>query len=211
MTIICLYENLNLKRNQFIPYGRQDINLGDIFNVLKILKSDFITNGPTIEIFENHISKYCKSRYALAVNSATSALHLSCIALNLKKGDWLWTSPISFVASANCGIYCGAKIDFVDIDIKNGLMDIKALETKLQIAAKQGTLPKIIIPVHLAGTSCDMESIYRLSKQYGFSIIEDASHAIGGKYKGLPVGSCKYSDITVFSFHPVKIISYYLS
>ncbi|MBO6979367.1 MAG: UDP-4-amino-4,6-dideoxy-N-acetyl-beta-L-altrosamine transaminase [Prochlorococcus marinus XMU1428] len=205
--MIRLSKKVNLKKNQFIPYGRQDINLRDIFNVLKILKSDFITNGPAIEKFENEISKYCKSRYALAVNSATSALHLSCLALNLKKGDWLWTSPISFVASANCGIYCGAKIDFVDINIENGLMDIKALESKLQIAAKNGTLPKVIIPVHLAGTSCDMESIFKLSKQYGFSIIEDASHAIGGKYKGLPVGSCKYSDITVFSFHPVKLIT----
>tara|TARA_Y100001968_G_C19400570_1_gene740794 strand:- start:850 stop:1914 length:1065 start_codon:yes stop_codon:yes gene_type:complete len=160
-----------------------------------------------VEKFEAAISKTVNCKYSVAVNSGTSALHLACMALGLKEGDFLWTSPITFVASANCGLYCGAKIDFVDIDPKTGLICSEKLRKKLESAFISGTLPKIVIPVHLAGTSCDMQKIYELSKQYGFKIIEDASHAIGGSCNNYPVGSCKYSDLTVFSLHPVKIIT----
>jgi len=190
-----------------IPYGRQDITQQDIDAVIDILSSDFLTQGPVVPKFEETISSYCNSKYAVAVNSATSALHISCLALNLGPGDWLWTSPNSFAASSNCALYCGAKVDFVDIDPQTYNMSIKCLSEKLEQAKKDNKLPKIVIPVHLSGQSCDMEAIYKLSKRYGFKIIEDASHAIGGKYKNKPVGSCKYSDITVFSFHPVKIIT----
>jgi len=190
-----------------IPYGKQDINQADIDAVVDVLGSDFITQGPKVGSFEKIVAKYCESDFAVAVNSATSALHISCLALGLKKNDWLWTSPNSFVASANCGIYCGAKVDFVDIDPISYNMSIDALEKKLFDAQKNNLLPKIIIPVHFAGQSCDMKRIYELSKIYGFKIVEDASHAIGGKFLDGSIGSCRFSDITVFSFHPVKIIT----
>ena len=160
-----------------------------------------------MELFEEEICKSTKANYAVTTNSATSALHLACMALNLKKGDFLWTSPITFVASANCAIYCGANIDFIDIDYKTGLISIEALKIKLERAKKENTLPKVVVPVHLGGASCDMDPLFELSKTYGFSIIEDASHALGGKYKSKLVGSCTRSSITVFSFHPVKIIT----
>ena len=190
-----------------IPYGKQDINQADIDAVVDVLGSDFITQGPKVGSFEKIVAKYCESDFAVAVNSATSALHISCLALGLKKNDWLWTSPNSFVASANCGIYCGAKVDFVDIDPISYNMSIDALEKKLFDAQKNNLLPKIIIPVHFAGQSCDMKRIYSLSREYNFKIIEDASHSIGSKYLDRYVGSCDYSDITIFSFHPVKIIT----
>jgi UDP-4-amino-4,6-dideoxy-N-acetyl-beta-L-altrosamine transaminase len=190
-----------------IPYGKQDINQADINAVIKVLKSDFLTQGPVVPAFEQTISNYTGADFSVATNSATSALHISCLALGLKEGDWLWTSPNSFVASANCGLYCGAKVDFVDIDSKTYNLSTKELERKLIKAKQENKVPKIVIPVHFAGQSCEMQKIYVLSKKYGFKIIEDASHAIGGKYLDKPVGNCKYSDITIFSFHPVKIIT----
>ena len=190
-----------------IPYGRQNIDKNDIAAVVKILKSDFITQGPTTPQFEKAISKVTNSKYACAVNSATSALHIACLSLGIGKDDIVWTSPISFVASSNCALYCGAKIDFVDIDKTSYNICVKSLENKLIDAEKKGQLPKAVIPVHLSGQSCEMKTIKRLSKKYNFKIIEDAAHAIGGKYLGQPIGNCKYSDITVFSFHPVKIIT----
>ncbi len=191
----------------FIPYGRQNISDADIQAVIEILKSPFITQGPTVPIFEKSISNYVNSTYSVAVNSATSALHIACLALDLGPEDSLWTSPITFVASANCALYCGAKVDFVDIDINTGLLDINLLKEKLTKARRDNLLPKVIVPVHYAGSSCNMKEIYALSKEFGFKILEDASHAIGGKLYGEPVGNCKYSDICVFSFHPVKIIT----
>lgn len=190
-----------------IPYGRQDIIEEDILEVEKVLRSNFLTQGPVVPKFEKSVANYCGSSFAIAVNSATSALHISCLALDLGPGDWLWTSPNTFVASANCGLYCGANIDFVDIDYDTYNMSIDALSKKLEKANKLGKLPKIVIPVHFAGQPCDMEAIYNLSKLYGFKIIEDASHAIGASYDKIKIGACKYSDITVFSFHPVKIIT----
>ena len=190
-----------------IPYGRQEITKEDILEVEKVLRSDFLTQGPVVPKFEQAVLKYCGARHAVAVNSATSALHIACLALNLGPNDYLWTSPNTFVASANCGIYCGANIDFVDIDSKTFNMSVEALSTKLIEAEKKGKLPKIVIPVHFAGQPGDMEKIYELSKQYGFRIIEDASHAIGASYNDIKIGSCKFSDITIFSFHPVKIIT----
>jgi UDP-4-amino-4,6-dideoxy-N-acetyl-beta-L-altrosamine transaminase len=190
-----------------IPYGRQEITQEDIDAVVTVLKSVFITQGSTVPQFEQKVCKYTDAKYGVAVNSATSALHLACLALGLGKGDWLWTTPITFVASANCGIYCGAKIDFVDIDKKTYNLSPQALENKLIKAEKENKLPKIVIPVHFTGQSCEMDKICQLSQKYGFKIIEDASHAIGGKYKNRPIGNCKYSDITIFSFHPVKIIT----
>ena len=190
-----------------IPYGRQDITDADIAEVEKVLRSDFLTQGPTVPRFEKLVADYCGVSHAVAVNSATSALHLACLALDLGKGDWLWTSPNTFVASANCGRYCGANVDFVDIDPKTYNMSVDALSEKLIQAEKLGKLPKVVIPVHFAGQPCDMPSFHALSKRYGFKIIEDASHAIGASYKKVKVGSCTYSDITVFSFHPVKIIT----
>ena len=198
--------DFKLKRN-IIPYGRQTISDEDIKSVVRTLKSDFLTQGPAVIEFEKAISKYTESKFSVAVNSATSALHISCMALGLKSGDILWTSAISFVASANCAIYCGAKVDFIDIDKKTYNICLKNLKQKLIDAKKLGRLPKIVMPVHLSGQSCDMKEVFKLSKKYGFKIIEDASHAIGGKYLNEPVGNCKYSDITVFSFHPVKIIT----
>lgn len=190
-----------------IPYGKQSIDHDDIESVITVLKSDFLTQGPTVALFEHAICHYTDAQYAVAVNSATSALHLSCLALGLTKGDYAWTSPISFVASANCILYCDAQIDFVDIDPKTYNLSVSALKQKLIQAKINNCLPKIVIPVHLSGQSCDMEAIYQLSLKYGFKIIEDASHAIGGKYQRSTIGQCKYSDITVFSFHPVKIIT----
>ena len=174
---------------------------------LKVLKSDFLTQGPQVPIFEKVVSSYCNSKYSIAVNSATSALHIACLALDLRENDIVWTTPNTFVASANCVIYCGAKVDFVDIDLKTLNMSTYKLEEKLIEAKRKNKLPKIVIPVHFAGQSCNMKKIYELSKEYGFSIIEDASHAIGGKYLNQPIGGCQLSDITVFSFHPVKIIT----
>lgn len=191
----------------FIPYGRQNISDADIQAVIEILKSPYITQGPTVPIFEKSISNYVNSTYSVAVNSATSALHIACLALDLGPGDSLWTSPITFVASANCALYCGSNVDFVDIDINTGLLDINLLKEKLIKARRDNLLPKVIVPVHYAGSSCNMKEIYALSKEFGFKILEDASHAIGGKLYGEPVGNCKYSDICVFSFHPVKIIT----
>lgn len=190
-----------------IPYGKHHITQDDIDEVVKVLKSDFITQGPKIPEFENIICEYTGSNYAIAVNSATSGLHIACRALDLGKGDILWTSPITFVASANCALYCDADIDFVDIDPETYNLCPEALEQKLVQAKKQNKLPKVVIPVHLAGQSCDMEKIYELSKEYSFKIIEDASHAIGGRYKGDKIGNSRFSDITIFSFHPVKIIT----
>ncbi len=191
----------------FIPYGKHQVSQSDIDKVVDVLKNKNLTQGNVLVEFEIGISKKLGSNYCVAVNSATSALHLACLALGLDKGDYLWTSPNSFVASANCGIYCGAEIDFVDIDENTGLISIYKLKKKLELAKKNNKLPKVIIPVHLAGAICKMDEIFDLSKKYNFSIIEDASHAIGAKYKNEYVGNCKYSDFTVFSFHPVKIIT----
>ncbi len=190
-----------------IPYGRQSISQDDINSVISVLQSDFLTQGPQVPLFEKVVANYCGVDYGIAVNSATSALHIACLALGLGKGDLLWTSPNSFVASANCGLYCGAEVEFVDIDQQTYNLSTKELESKLILAKQKNKLPKIVIPVHFAGQSCDMKKIYSLSQEYGFYIIEDASHAIGGKYLDKYIGSCQYSDITVFSFHPVKIIT----
>ena len=190
-----------------IPYGRQDISESDIQAVIEVLKSDFLTQGPIVPAFEKAVSDYCNANHAFAVNSATSALHIACLALGVGKGDLVWTSPITFVASANCALYCGADVDFVDIDAASYNMSVSVLEEKLIQAEKTGRLPKVVIPVHLAGQSCEMDKIHALGQKYGFRIIEDASHAIGGKYKNKKIGSCQFSDITVFSFHPVKIIT----
>ncbi|MCG9639561.1 UDP-4-amino-4,6-dideoxy-N-acetyl-beta-L-altrosamine transaminase [Vibrio sp. Isolate34] len=190
-----------------IPYGKQDINQQDIDKVIDVLKSDFLTQGPQVPAFEKALTEHTGAQYALAVNSATSALHIACLALDLGEGDWLWTTPVTFVASANCGLYCGAKVDFVDIDSATYNMCPKKLEQKLIAAKANGKLPKVVVPVHLCGQPCDMESIAKLAKEYRFKVIEDASHAIGGKYHDKPVGNGEYSDITVFSFHPVKIVT----
>ena len=190
-----------------IPYSRQNITEEDIISVTDVLRSSMLTQGEVVPKFENVVAKYVQSNFGVAVNSATSGLHIACLSMDLGPGDWLWTSPNTFVASANCGVYCGANIDFVDINPRTGLMDIDILESKLTNADKLGKLPKIIVPVHFAGSSCEMQRIKSLSLKYGFKILEDASHAIGGKYMNEPVGNCKYSDITVFSFHPVKIIT----
>lgn len=190
-----------------IPYGRQDISQADIDAVVGVLQSDFLTQGPQVPLFEKKVAEHVGAQYAIAVNSATSALHIACLALGLGPGDWLWTSPVTFVASANCGLYCGAQVDFVDIDPRSYVMCPLALERKLIESAKTGRLPKVVVPVHLCGQPCDMAAIHALSQRYGFKIIEDASHAIGGKYKGEFIGNGRYSDITVFSFHPVKIIT----
>ena len=192
---------------KYLPYGRHYITNRDIFSLIKVLKSSNITQGDRVPTFERDLAKKVNSNFAIAVNSATSALHLTCLALNLKKNDWLWTSANTFVASANCGRYCGANIDFVDINPKNGLMSVNALENKLKIAAEMKKLPKILIVVHFSGSSCDMERIFKLSKKFHFQIVEDASHALGGTYKDNKVGSCKFSIATIFSFHPVKILT----
>lgn len=190
-----------------IPYGRQDISQQDIDAVVEVLQSDFLTQGPKVPLFEKTVAEHVGTTHALAVNSATSALHIACLALGLGEGDWLWTTPITFVASANCGLYCGAQVDFVDIDPVTYNLCPKALEKKLIAAEKTGKLPKVVVPVHFSGQPCDMQAIHALAQKYGFKIIEDASHAIGGKYQDEFIGNCRYSDITVFSFHPVKIIT----
>ncbi|MCJ1879736.1 MULTISPECIES: UDP-4-amino-4,6-dideoxy-N-acetyl-beta-L-altrosamine transaminase [Pseudomonas] len=190
-----------------IPYGRQEILRADIDAVLEVLDSDFLTQGPMVPRFEQNVAEHVGARYALAVNSATSALHMACLALGLGAGDTLWTTPITFVASANCALYCGAKVDFVDIDPKTYNLCPQMLARKLELAAANGTLPRILVAVHLCGQPCDMAAIHALAQRYGFKIIEDASHAIGGKYRGDFIGCGRYSDITVFSFHPVKIIT----
>ena len=190
-----------------IPYGRQNIDQADLDAVLEVLSSDFLTQGPKVPEFEKCVAAYVGAAHGVAVNSATSALHVACLALGLGSGDVLWTVPNTFVASANCALYCGAEVDFVDIDPISYNMSVSALEEKLKQAEKCGRLPKIVVPVHLCGQSCDMAAISALSKKYGFYIIEDASHAIGGAYEGRPIGDCRYSDITVFSFHPVKIVT----
>ena len=190
-----------------IPYNRQHIDTSDIKLVNKVLKSDLITQGPNVGKFEKAIAKRVKSKYAVASNSATSSLHLACMAIGLKKGDWLWTSPNSFVASSNCGLLCGAKIDFIDINPRTYNLDVDRLEKKLVKAKKSKKLPKVVVPVHFAGLPCEMKKIFELSKKYKFKIIEDASHALGAKYNSEDIGNCKYSDIAVFSFHPIKMIT----
>lgn len=190
-----------------IPYGRQDITQADIDAVIQVLKSDYLTQGPAVPAFESAVAAHVGASYAVAANSATSALHMACLALGLGPGDWLWTSPITFVASANCALYCGAQVDFVDIDPATYNLCAKALERKLVEAQKQGRLPKVVVPVHLCGQPCDMGAVQTLAKRFGFKIIEDASHAIGARYRDQPVGACVHSDITIFSFHPVKIIT----
>lgn len=190
-----------------IPYGRQDLNQADIDAVVEVLRSDFLTQGAAVPAFEKAVANYSGAQHAVAVNSATSALHIACLALGVGKGDIVWTSPITFVATANCALYCGASVDFVDIDPRTYNLSVDRLAEKLQLAEKSNKLPKVVIPVHLCGQPCDMAGIHALSLQYGFKIIEDASHAIGGRYKGEPIGNCRYSDITIFSFHPVKIIT----
>ncbi|CAN5233644.1 UDP-4-amino-4,6-dideoxy-N-acetyl-beta-L-altrosamine transaminase [soil metagenome] len=190
-----------------IPYGRQDISEEDIRAVVAVLGSDWLTQGPAIERFENAVARHCGARYAVAVSNATAALHIACLAADLKAGDTLWTSPNTFVASANCALYCGAQVDFVDIDAQTYNLSVDALEQKLARAATAGRLPKVVIPVHFSGQSCEMSRIAELAAHYGFAVIEDASHAIGGRYRDAAVGSCMYSDMTVFSFHPVKIVT----
>ncbi|SDB49057.1 UDP-4-amino-4,6-dideoxy-N-acetyl-beta-L-altrosamine transaminase [Desulfonatronum thiosulfatophilum] len=191
----------------YIPYARQSISEQDVASVCSVLRSDFLTQGPKVPEFEKAIAEYCNAGHAVAVNSGTSALHLACLALGLGPGDTLWTSPITFVASANCALYCGAYVDFVDIDPRTYNLCPLTLEKKLQAAKKNGKLPKVVVPVHFSGQPCDMEAIHNLSREFGFKILEDASHALGARYKNEPVGNCKYSDITVFSFHPVKNIT----
>jgi len=190
-----------------IPYGRHEITQNDVDSVINVLHSDFLTQGPKVPLFEKVVREHIGATHSLAVNSATSALHIACLALGLGPGDWLWTTPITFVASANCALYCGANVDFVDIDSRTYNLCEKALETKLKKAKQHNRLPKVVVAVHLCGQPCNMEAIQELGKIYGFKIIEDASHAIGGKYKGEFIGNSRYSDITVFSFHPVKIIT----
>lgn len=190
-----------------IPYGRQDINDDDVAAVSAVLRSDFLTQGPAVPEFESALAAYLNAKYVVACSNATAALHMACLALELGPGDRLWTSPITFVASANCGLYCGALVDFVDIDPITYNMSTTRLAEKLAVAEANGTLPKVVVPVHLSGEPCDMRTISELGKRYGFRIIEDASHAIGARYGNSKVGSCEYSDITVFSFHPVKIIT----
>ncbi|MPW36239.1 UDP-4-amino-4,6-dideoxy-N-acetyl-beta-L-altrosamine transaminase [Vibrio sp. B1Z05] len=190
-----------------IPYGKQEITQQDIDAVVNVLQSDFLTQGPQVPAFEQALTSFTGAKHAVAVNSATSALHIACMALGLGEGDILWTSPVTFVASANCGLYCGAKVDFVDIDPDTYNLCPVKLEQKLIQAKKDDILPKVVVPVHLCGQPCDMKAIHALSLEYGFKIIEDASHAIGGRYHEAPIGNSQYSDITVFSFHPVKIVT----
>jgi UDP-4-amino-4,6-dideoxy-N-acetyl-beta-L-altrosamine transaminase len=190
-----------------IPYGRQEITDADIEAVTAVLRSDFLTQGPLVPKFEEAVAQRVGAKYAVASNSATSSLHLACLALGVSAGDLVWTSPITFVASANCARYCGADVDFIDIDPRSYNMSLTALADRLAAAERNGRLPKVVIPVHLAGHPAEMEGIHALARRYGFSVIEDASHAVGGRYRDEPVGNCRYSDITVFSFHPVKIVT----
>ncbi len=190
-----------------IPYGRQDISDKDVAAVVEVLTSDFLTQGPAVPRFEAAVAGHCGARHALAMNSATSALHAACLALGLGPGDLLWTTPVTFVASANCALYCGAEVDFVDIDPRTYNLSADALTAKLETAERKGLLPKVVVAVHLCGQPCDMRRLKVLADRYGFALIEDASHAIGGSYMGEPIGNGRYSDITIFSFHPVKIIT----
>ena len=190
-----------------IPYGRQQVTEGDIAAVVEVLRSDWLTQGPVVPDFEAAVANACGATHGVAVNSATSALHVACLALGLGHGDRLWTSPITFLASANCALYCGAQADFVDVDRRTGNLSVEALARKLEAAAAANALPKVLVPVHLAGQSCDMAAIGALAQRHGVRVIEDASHAIGGTHCGEPIGNCRHSDITVFSFHPVKIIT----
>ncbi len=190
-----------------IPYGRQDVTDADIAAVVAVLRSEFLTQGPEVPKFEAAVSAYCGSGYAVAVSNATAALHLACLALEVGRGDRVWTSPISFVASANCALYCGADIDFVDVEPESGNLSVSKLADKLRHARAAGTLPKVVIPVHLCGRPCDLVSIHALSREFGFRILEDASHAIGARYLDGPIGNCRYSDAAVFSFHPVKVMT----
>ena len=190
-----------------IPYGWQSIREEDIAAVAAVLRSDFLTQGPAVPAFEQAVASYCGAGHAVAVNSATAALHLACLALEVGPGDLVWTSPISFVASANCALYCGADVDFVDIDRATYNLSVERLAEMLESADRAGRLPKVVIPVHLAGQSCDMAAIHALSQRYGFRVIEDASHAVGARYRQEAVGNCRFSDVAVFSFHPVKIIT----
>src|SRR5882757_10496105 len=190
-----------------IPYGRQDISAEDIDAVTEVLRSDWLTQGQAGPRFEQAMAAYCGSRNAIAVSNATAALHIACLAFDLGPGDYLWTTPNTFVASANCALYCGASVDFVDIDPRTYNMSVPALAEKLEVANAQGRLPKIVVPVHFAGQSCEMVEIRALADRYGFRIIEDASHAVGGDYLGRKVGACAHGDVAVFSFHPVKIIT----
>lgn len=191
----------------FIPYGRQQISEEDIEAVVAVLRSDFLTQGPAVPAFEEALSRYCGVAHAVAMNSATSALHVACLVLGVGPGDRVWTSPVTFVASANCALYCGAQVDFVDVDPASGNLCVERLAERLEHAERDGMLPKVVIPVHLCGRSCDMKAVRTLSRRYGFAVVEDASHGIGARYDGAPVGDCRFSDITVFSFHPVKIIT----
>lgn len=190
-----------------IPYGRQNISDDDIAAVVEVLRSEWLTQGPGIASFERAVAEVCQARHAVAVSNATAALHIACLSLDVGPGDLVWTSPNTFVASANCALYCGADIDFVDIDSQTLNLSVELLAEKLEAAREAGRLPKVVIPVHFSGRSCDMQAIAALGKEYGFRIIEDASHAVGAEHQGMPVGACQYSDITVFSFHPVKIIT----
>ena len=190
-----------------IPYGRQSISEADIAAVVEVLRSDFLTQGPVVPRFEQAVADYCGAGFGVAVNSGTAALHIACLALGVGPGDWVWTSPISFVASANCALYCGAQVDFVDVEPDTGNLSVDELEKKLELAKKEGKLPKVVIPVHFAGLPCDLQAIHALGQEYGFRIIEDACHALGARYHDEPTGNSRYSDITVFSFHPVKIIT----
>lgn len=192
---------------EYIPYGRQQIDDSDIQAVIKVLQSNELTQGPVVDLFEKSVAEYCQAKHATAVCNATAALHLACKALGVGPGDIVWTTPNTFVSSANCARFCGASVDFVDICPDTYNLSVSALADKLVLAKQQNKLPKVLIPVHFAGQSCDMQAIKALSTQYGFQIIEDASHAIGATYQGIPIGACTYSDITVFSFHPVKIIT----
>ena len=190
-----------------IPYGRQNISEADIQAVADVLRSDFLTQGPAVPAFEKAVAGYCGAAQAVAANSATSALHIACLALEVGPGDWVWTSPITFIASANCALYCGARVDFVDIDPRTYNMSVERLAEKLARAEQKGCLPKVVIPVHLCGQSCDMTGVRALGQRYGFKVIEDASHAVGGRYRNEPIGNGRHSEITVFSFHPVKIVT----
>ena len=190
-----------------IPYGRQDVSQADIDAVIAVLQSDYLTQGPAVPAFEKAVGGYCGAQHVVAVNSATNALHIACLALGVGKGDIVWTSPITFVASSNCALYCGATVDFVDIDPRTYNLSVERLAEKLVAAEKAGQLPQVVIPVHMCGQPCDMAGIHALSQRYGFKVIEDASHAIGASYRNERIGGCRYSDVTVFSFHPVKIIT----
>jgi len=190
-----------------IYYGKQNINQDDIDSIVEVLKSDFLTQGPKVPEFEEDIKNYCQAEYSKVVSNATAALHLAYLAVGLKKGDIVWTSPNTFVSTANAALYCGATVDFVDIDPNTYNISVDSLKKKLVQAKKDNKLPKLVVPVHFAGQSCDMEAIWELSKEYKFKVVEDASHALGGKYKGEKIGNCKYSDMSVFSFHPVKMIT----